>query len=529
MTRRVASLALAFMALALSCAGALAHAYLVESRPADGDLLREAPAAVELAFNESVEVTTASHVDPSGGVNLLAPPADRAARVKIAMPPGLSQGSHLVSYRVVSEDGHVVSGSIVFSVGRASRGRQDAGEEPTIALTPLSAPVVIARFLLLAGLAFGVGAVVFSVFVAPLRERRGLTSAVVAVGALAAFASIGLQGADAHGQGLAALNDRAMWRSGLRLPQGVGSLIALAAFACAGAGLFARGRGARALALLALALSALSLAWAGHARSWRPESLMQGLATLHVMSAISWAGALLPLVRASWREDFPDVLRRFSGLALPVYAILVATGAALAATQFLGPREVFETAWGMALAAKLALVAVVTLFAIINRALFTAPALAGEAPQLKLLRRSIRFEAGFALAILAAASVWRLTPPPTSLGPPNQRAFQIHIHGTQAMASMTIRPARVGPVQIRIEPKAPDLTPLRVQEVDVSLTPGADGLAPIRRKARLVSGVNVWEADGVTIPSPGLWRVRVDLLIDDFERVELDAVISLRP
>ena len=529
MTRRVASLALTFVFLSLSCAVALAHAYLVESRPGDGELLRDAPAKVELVFNEPVEVTTASHVDPSGGVNLLTRPSEKAARVEIGMPPALSQGSHLVSYRVVSEDGHVVSGSIVFSIGRASGGEQGGSEESTIVVSSLSAPLVIARFLLLAGLAFGVGAVVFAAFLAPLRAGRPLAFAVIAVGALAAFASIGLQGADAHGQGLAALNDRATWRSGFRLPQGVGAVIALAAFACAGAGLMARGAGARALALLALALSAMSLAWAGHARSWRPESLMQGLSTLHVMAAISWAGALLPLALASQREDFADVLRRFSALALPVYATIVATGAALAATQFFGPREVFETAWGMALAAKLALVAMVTLFAILNRALFTAPALAGEAAQLKSLRRSIRFEAAFALAILAAASVWRLTPPPTALAPANQRAFHIHIHGAQAMASMTIRPARAGPVQIRIEPKAADLSPLRVQEVDVSLTPAAEGVAPIRRKARLVSGVNVWEAEGVTIPSPGLWRVRVDLLIDDFERVELDAVISLRP
>jgi hypothetical protein len=52
-----------------------------------------------------------------------------------------------------------------------------------------------------------------------------------------------------------------------------------------------------------------------------------------------------------------------------------------------------------------------------------------------------------------------LTPPPTSLAAPDERAFQIHVHGVEAMASMTIRPARVGPVQIRIEPKGADLSP----------------------------------------------------------------------
>jgi copper transport protein len=84
-------------------------------------------------------------------------------------------------------------------------------------------------------------------------------------------------------------------------------------------------------------------------------------------------------------------------------------------------------------------------------------------------------------------------------------------------------------VQIRIEPKASDLSPLRVQEVDLFLTPDAPDVAPIQRKGRLVSGVNVWEVEGVTVPAPGVWRIRVDLLIDDFDRTRLDAVISLRP
>jgi copper transport protein len=194
-----------------------------------------------------------------------------------------------------------------------------------------------------------------------------------------------------------------------------------------------------------------------------------------------------------------------------------------------GPREVLETAWGGVLAAKLALVFVVTLFAIINRLLFTEGALAGDAACLAFLRRSVRAEAVLALAILAAASVWRLTPPPTSLGPPNERAFQIHIHGAQSMATMSIRPARVGPVQLRIETKAADLSPLPVKEVDVYLTPDGAGVEPIRRKARLASGVNVWEVDGVTIPSPGVWRIRIDLLVDDFERTRLEAAISLQP
>ena len=529
MMRCLACLVLALSLLAFSSAGAFAHAYLVESIPADGDLVKQAPSSVEVLFNEPVEIVTATLVGPGGEMNRLNVEGGKHARVRIAMPPGLSEGSHLVSYRIVSDDGHAVSGSVVFSIGRVSGGSPAGKQDPTLIVSALSPPLAMARFLLLAGMAFAVGALLFSAFLAPVAAARRLVLSALAIAGAAAFFSIGLQGADAHGQGFAALNDRAMWRSGVRLPQGVAALIGLAGLTVAALGLFAKGLTKRSLALFALALCALSLAWAGHARGWRPEGVMQGLAMLHVMSAICWAGALLPLAAASGREGFISVLQRFSAFTAPVYLALLASGAALAATQFFGPREVFATAWGIALAVKLAVVAVVTLFAVLNRTLFTSGLIKGDDSALKLLRRSIRLEASFALAIFAAASVWRITPPPTSLGAPNERAFQIHIHGAQAMASMTIRPARVGPVQIRIEPKAIDLSPLRVQEIDLFLTPDSPDVAPIQRKGKLVSGANVWEVEGVTVPAPGMWRIRVDLLIDDFDRTRLDAVISLRP
>ncbi len=528
--RRLALSTLVALVLAALCgASAFAHAYLVQSTPGDGDLLKQAPQAVELVFNEPVDITAAAHVDPQGVVTQLGKPQGAGARVVLPMPGGLGQGSHLVSYRVTSEDGHSVSGSLVFSVGRASGGDAAASQEPTVALSALSGPLVATRFLLLASLLFGVGASLFAAFLAPLGKWRGAALAALAVGALGAVVAIGLQGADAHGQGLAALNDRANWRSGLRLPQGMGSLLALLAIVCAMLALVLRARAARTLALAGLVFLALGLTFTSHARLWRPEALMQGAVTLHVMAAIAWAGSLAPLLWASRRDGFPLALKRFSMLAAPVYGLLLASGMALAATQVFAPRGLFDTAWGLVLAVKLALVLVVSALALLNRYRFTASALAGDPAATASLRRSISFEAGVALLILAVVSLWRLTPPPTSLGSPDERAFQIHVHGVEAMASMTIRPTRVGPVQIRIEPKGADLSPLRVQDVDLYLSPDAPGLAPIHRQARLAPGAHQWDVEGVTIPAPGIWRLRIDLLIDDFSRTSLDAVISVRP
>ena len=520
---------LAVLFCALTCASAFAHASLLKSTPGDGDLLKQAPQSVELLFNEPVEITAATLVDPNGLIGKLRPAAGAGARVVIPLPGAPGQGTHLLSWRVTSEDGHSVSGSVVFSIGRTSGADGQAGEDPTIIFSALSAPLVMTRFLLLAGLVLGVGACLFGAFIAPPGSGRGPALAALGAAAVAALLAIGLQGADAHGQGLMALNDRAMWRSGLRLPQGYASSFLLLATACSALGLFKRGRAARVLALSALVFVALGLSWTSHSRTWSPEALMQGAILVHIAAVVLWAGSLLPLLLASYGVDFAQSLRRFSSLAAPAYGLLLVSGATLAATQFAALREVFATAWGAMLGVKLGLVMAISLLALVNRYRFTAPALAGDRAAITSLRSSIRIECAAAVLIFAAVAVWRLTPPPSALGARNERAFQIHLHGAEAMASMTIKPARVGPVQIHIEPKASDLSPLRVQEIDLYLTPETPGLAPIHRKARRGSGGAIWEVEGLTIPTPGAWTLRLDLLIDDFARTRLDAIISVKP
>jgi CopC domain len=140
-------------------------------------------------------------VDPKGIIGKLQPAAGAGPRVVIPLPGALAQGSHLLSWRVTSEDGHSVSGSVVFSIGRTSGADGQSAEDPTIIISALSAPLVMTRFLLLAGLVLGVGASLFGAFIAPLGPGRRVALVALGAAALAALLSIGLQGADAHGLG----------------------------------------------------------------------------------------------------------------------------------------------------------------------------------------------------------------------------------------------------------------------------------------------------------------------------------------
>src|SRR5699024_1485148 len=129
MTRRraVPALALALTGTALAfllgwAAPAGAHAVLLESDPAEGAVLDMAPSAVELSFNEPVRVDEDAVVvmDPSGtpldGVSAAA--VDRTVRIEL--PYGLSDGTHVGSLRIISADSHPMDGALTCSIGAPS-------------------------------------------------------------------------------------------------------------------------------------------------------------------------------------------------------------------------------------------------------------------------------------------------------------------------------------------------------------------------------------------------------------------------
>lgn len=110
------------VALTLLVAGpapaAWAHADLASSIPADGEQLDAPPDDVLLTFNEDLLAdTVVVSVEDSAGlvVRVLELQVD-GPDVYVTWPPGLTGPDYTVNYRVVSQDGHPVEGSLAFSV-----------------------------------------------------------------------------------------------------------------------------------------------------------------------------------------------------------------------------------------------------------------------------------------------------------------------------------------------------------------------------------------------------------------------------
>jgi methionine-rich copper-binding protein CopC len=117
--------------------GAQAHSDLVSSSPAAGSVVARTTDRVVLVFASDLLPGASAVVvrDPRGRDVTTSAAGSRAAVVETTV--GLRVGGrHDVSYRVVGEDGHVISGSLWFTVGT---GAAPAGESPAVSADPAAA------------------------------------------------------------------------------------------------------------------------------------------------------------------------------------------------------------------------------------------------------------------------------------------------------------------------------------------------------------------------------------------------------
>jgi copper transport protein len=506
---------------------ALAHATLIRSEPADGAVVAESPAELTLIFNEPAAPLVLKLLRPDGSILLLDQSRTEGERLSIALP-ALTEGTHLFSWRVASEDGHPIGGTVVFSVGRPSGGELPV--LPDILGATERAAIWIARACLYLGLFAGVGGAFFLAAFAPGFHHRRLAFAI-GLGLIAAPFSVAFQGIDALGLTLGAWSDAAAWKAGYGTSYGTTASIAAAALLLAFLSLFLRRLWLRrALAAVALLGVGAALAASGHASAAEPQWLTRPAVFLHAAAVAFWTGALAPLAMLflSRANDRADALLRFSRLVPFAVAVMVPAGVALAVVQVEQPAAMLSTAYGQILSLKLVLVVLLLAIAARNRWRLTEPTLAGEGAAQRGFGRAALAETLLAIAILALAAGWRFTPPPRVLAIEAAKPFFLHIHGGTAMADITITPGRVGVTNIAIFPMLPDMTPIEAKEVELLISKRDSGIEPIRRMAEKIP-TGGWRVNGLAIPLPGVWDVRLELLVSDFDKVVLAAPAEIRP
>jgi copper resistance protein D len=210
------------------------------------------------------------------------------------------------------------------------------------------------------------------------------------------------------------------WMSQIRLALAIVLSICLA---------FDRSELWRLLALAAAASLIASIAWTGHAASTPSTLGYLHLASdaLHLTAAAAWIGGLVPLVlllgtlgyHRGWASLELDAVRRFSTLAILSVATLILTGFVNAWILVGSFRGLVMTDYGQILMLKLAVFAVMLVFAALNRLVLT-PRLASpsdEARQgaLHALRRNTLIEIALGLSIFAVVGVLGMQHPAVHL------------------------------------------------------------------------------------------------------------------
>ncbi|GMA50852.1 hypothetical protein GCM10025857_22090 [Alicyclobacillus contaminans] len=188
LTGIVFGLFVVFTGLLLEQPVAFAHAFIVQSTPTDNQVLQQSPHLVEITFDEPVQtvfggltVTNDSGLRVDNGDAHLQ--ADNPRILECTLKSGLPDGVYQVQWRVISADGHPVSGIIPFRVGTGTSAAgavtQNSGYTPGV-------DMLLIRSLFLLGLMLVQGGLLFWRFVlAPsLRATwlKPLTAAVAWLG-----------------------------------------------------------------------------------------------------------------------------------------------------------------------------------------------------------------------------------------------------------------------------------------------------------------------------------------------------------
>lgn len=561
----VAVTAAALVALVAGAGPAAAHASLESTSPGAGQVLAAPPGQVELTFSEPVEVSL-------GAVRVYDSNAERVEEGEVRHDGGdsvvqplgdLANGSYVVTWRVVSADGHPIHGAFTFQVGDVATGDTDALARRLLAADGGSEAVgvvfAVVRFLVFASLVLLVGAAAFCLLAWP--EGLGLPGVRrllwwawgVAVGAT--VVSVGAQGAYVGALALRDVVDLdvvssvfdtrygrvALGRVVLLVVAGV-ALVAAARQRAPDEGTDGRGKDgvepsvvARvALGVLGVALL-LSLGLSGHAATGDlvPVALVADL--VHVGAVGLWLGGLLVVLAVALPRAQPDELRRvvprFSSIAFAAVVALVVTGVFQSWRQVGGLDALTQTTYGHLLLAKLALFAVMVGFGYLGRRWVqrgyrgeSVDVGADDAEVVAGYRRSIRVETALGIAILAVTALLvNAQPARSALSQP----YSAELVADDLLIDVTIDPAKAGPTDIHVYTLTATGAVAQVEELALELSLPERDLGPLEVPLER-AGPGHFSAYDVEVPLPGDWTIEVRALVDDFTEATARDTVRIR-
>lgn len=565
--RRWAAALLAGLCLALlvPAAPASAHAALVSTTPEQGSVIGSSPTKVTLTFNEPVGVIP-------GRTQVIAPDGKRintgdpvatggtlSLDVRVADRP---LGTYLVSYRIISADGHPLSGAFMFSVGAPSQTAPSALEDdPSVGVL-----LAITKYAGYVGLPLAVGPLLFLAVLwprrTPTRRPKRLVLAGLGLVGVSTVGTFWLQAPYTSGAGpfdvsLGELRDVALSSFGLWTAVRLAVLVAVVALlrvraplrtpfpvtvrarVLVGAGGPPVESTAQApvrvrrspfpLALLG-ALGLLTWPLAGHAAASPLPPVSAVADTVHLASMAVWLGGLVTLIAFVLRKGWAD--RRVLGVILPVWSRwaavavcwLVLGGVVQAVIEIGGVGALFDTRYGQLILVKAGL-----LGAVLSVAFFSRRLVMRRSPD--RLGRLIAAELGLAAVVLAASSMLVQTTPGRSADIEAQAAVEAVGFSTTLDSPIYSVQFEIFPVQIGENNTlhafvyTPAGKPVEVAEWKVTAALPEKGVPPITNAVISIRGNQGIGA--VTFPYPGKWELTLTIRLDDLNQATVRTTVEV--
>ena len=543
MKRVLATVAIALTALVALAAPAGAHAALSATVPAAGDVLDASPREIELRFTEPVQVDDDS-VKVFGGdgerVETESPERFDGGKAVVVPMATVDEGGYVVTWKVVSADGHPIGGGFTFRVGDDAEAVDPAVVAGLIEgqTSPRAVGIAagVVRFLVFAALLALVGGGAFVAFVWPAgaadRRVRRLLWTAWAVLLAGTAAALGLQGAELTGGGLGdALKPSAIgdvldttlgkvWLLRLLALLPVAWLLVQLASAAA--------TWWRVNALVLGTVLVATPAFSGHADSGRWQELAKVLDILHVGAAAVWLGGLAVLLVGAMRDDdAKGITARFSPVAFAAVVVVVLTGTGQSIRQVTS-LDAIETGYGRLLAVKIVIV-----LALIGIASLTRSALQGRltlgddepdedgnvrpVDEVGVLRRLVAAEVFVAIAVVVVTALLVDANPGYGEGSIGQ-PFDETVVVDDVLINVVAVPGTVGPTDfhVYVDNPAGGLEPPLEATGTLSL-PGSD-LAGIEVPF-VVAGPSHWSATDLDVLVAGEWELEIQVLLTEVDRV----------
>lgn len=537
---------------------ASAHATLVESDPADGDRLDTGPGEVTLLFSEPIDVPVAAiRVYDGAGERVDSgdsAPGPSAEMVRVTLPGSVSAGTYVVTWGVVSLDGHPIRGAFTFQIGEG-----ETGADPSLVASLLgdgnggvyAAAGAVARWITYLG---GLGAAGVVVFVW-LARRRDLDTALArlakgaaVVAAAGSIIQIPLFAAEVTGLGVAAIGSASALIDALSSPLGVAALVRVAAL-----GVLAwAARGQRLPPSIWVGIGGLVVAelLTGHTRTTEPAWLVIGADAVHVFVAAVWLGGLAALfiVLRPGGEDAASAaaaVGKFSAMA--GWSVVGATvaGLALAWAEVRTFGALTSTPYGWTLVAKIVIVmAVIAVGAYNNRVL--VPSITGSregfladggsgidtltrtaiATRSKL-RRLLGIELT-GLAVVLAVTALLVNLPPAAEAAGVSGPYSTYVAFGEGQLNLVVDPNQIGPNQIHAYVLSASGSPIPAEgAAAMEFRLPSEEVGPFIVEPRS-AGPGHWVHTGPELALPGAWQITFRLT-SGFEESTAAATVRVNP